>query len=79
MEADRHGEPLDFGPQWLAGLVVQVLPVDRIWGADDRDRTQFGDAAPRLGNGARNVVHRHLAGKFEPRRVMRAVTWVQLL
>jgi hypothetical protein len=36
MEADRHGEPLDFGPQWLAGLVVQVLPVDRIWGADER-------------------------------------------
>jgi hypothetical protein len=23
MEADRHGGPLDLGPQWLAGLVVQ--------------------------------------------------------
>ena len=73
MKAHRHAEPLDLGPQRLAGLVVQVLPIDRVRGADDRDRAQFGDAAPRLSDCARNVVHRDLASKFEPHRVMRAV------
>ena len=56
MEADRHAEPLDLGPQWLAGLVVQVLPVDRVRGADDRYRAQFGDAAPRLSSSRLNAI-----------------------
>jgi hypothetical protein len=68
MEAERRAEPLDLGAQRLAGLVVQVLPIDGVRGANDGDRAQFGDAAPRLGDGARNGVHRHLAGKFEPYR-----------
>src|SRR5580693_10157795 len=45
MKPDRHIEPLEFVPEWLAGLVVQMLAVDRVGGADDRDGAQLDDTA----------------------------------
>src|ERR1700736_5775233 len=48
MESDRHIEPLQFIPQWLDRLVVQMQPVDRGRRPDDRDGAQFIDASARL-------------------------------
>ena len=73
VEADRHVELFERVPQRLDRVVVQMLAVDRVRRADDRDRAQFRDAAPRLVDRRLDIVHRQLRGEFEPRRVGLAV------
>ena len=48
MEADRHVQLFERVPQRLDRLVVQMLAVDRVRRADDRDRAELPDASARL-------------------------------
>src|SRR5436190_3095479 len=73
MKPDRHVELLERAPQRVARLVVQVLAVDRIRGADDRDGAELLDAPARLVDRRRDAVHRHLRGELQPGRLALAV------
>ena len=52
---------------------MEMLAVDRIGRADDRDRAQFGDRAAGFRDRRRHIMHRDLRGEFEPLRVGLAV------
>src|SRR3989449_3535859 len=73
MKSDRHVELLERGPQRLARLVVQMLAVDRVRGADDGDGAKLPDASARLFDRRRDAVHRHdwHAGCRERSRLLR--------
>ena len=73
MEADRHVELLERVPQRLARFVVQMLAVDRVRRADDRDRAQLLHAAARFLDRHPDVVHRDLRGELEALRIGLAV------
>src|SRR5207245_7109200 len=73
MKSDRHVELLQGTPQRLARLVVQMLAVDRVRGADDGDGAKLPDAPARLFDCGRNAVHRHLGGELQPRRLAPAI------
>src|SRR2546427_217747 len=73
MKSDRHVEFLQGTPQRLARLVVQMLAVDRVRGADDGDGAELPDAPARLFDCGRDAVHRHLGGELQPRRLAPAI------
>ena len=73
MEADRHAELLDGGPERLHLRVVNVPSVDRVRVADDRHRAEPAHRAPGLGDRAGHVVERDLGGELQARRLVLAV------
>src|SRR3989449_10848514 len=73
MKSDRYVELLERGPQRLARLVVQMLAVDRVRGADDGDGAKLPDASARLFDRRRDAVPRHLGGELQPLRLPLAI------
>src|SRR3989441_8520655 len=72
VEADRHAEALELGPERVVVRVMPVAAVDRVRAHEHGPEPELRHGAARLGDGRVDVVRREHGGAEQPRRVLGA-------